>query len=252
MNYQTFRNILLSLGLLASTSALAQELSAELQLSTDEETCWYRICSAVPGMTDFAMTDVNAGGDSEDQEDLWRPALYLLQTETADYRSQWKLTAGEDGKVVITNRATGNSIGSVSMNAGNHNVTQLTPGATPGFTVTSLGNNAFKLESVEDDGVNRCLALAEKDSEPLSYPETDEGTSAVGWQFLAVEIDTGLGSTTSGRTIVRLADGRIAVENSTGWTLFNAQGEEMPRTTPLPTGVYLVKLPQKTVKVLIP
>ena len=251
MDYQTFRNVLPLLGLLASASVLAQDLSAELQLSTDEEICWYRICSAVPAMTDFAMTDVNAADAGKEQEDLWQPAVYLLQTETADHRSQWKLTAGEDGKVVITNRATGNSIGSISMNAGNHNVTQLTPGATPGFTVTDLDDNAFKLESVEDDGVNRCLALAKKHSEALAYPEADESASVVGWKFLAVEIDTGLGSTTSGRTVVRVADGRIAVENCTDWMLFNALGEQMPRTVSLPTGVYLVKLPQKTVKILV-
>ena len=46
--------------------------------------------------------------------------------------------------------------------------------------------------------------------------------------------------------------GRIFVKGCPEWQLFNASGEEMPRTVALPTGVYLVKMGQKSIKVLIP
>ena len=100
--------------------------------------------------------------------------------------------------------------------------------------------------------MNRCLALAEKDGETLIYPETGESTSVIGWKFFPVEIDTNIGSTKAGSPIIRVAGKRISVSGCSEWQLFSSEGEEMPRTVSLPTGVYMVKMPQKTVKVLIP
>ena len=254
MIYRTFRNLFWGISLLAALSASAQEqeFDSELQLSNDEVIYWYRICNAAPGMEGYAMTDLNPTENGEDHNDALRVSVYLLPTETDNHHSQWKLTAGEDGKVILTNRATSFQIGSFSYNVGSHNATCLTPSGTPGFTVTSLGDYAFKLESVENDGVNRCLALAERDGEPLTYPESGECTSVIGWKFFPVEIDTGIGSEKAGRSVISVKGKRISVSGCPEWQLFNTAGEEMPRTVSLPTGVYLVKMPQKTVKMLIP
>ena len=241
----------MGLALLTSLSASAQEFDSELQLSSDV-VYWYRICSAVPGMEGYAMTDLNGEVEGEDHEDALRMTVALLPTETEDYRSQWKLTAGEDGKVVITNRATGFQISNTSQSVGDHNLTWLTGSGAPGFTVTSLGDYAFKLESVEDDGVNRCLALADRSAEAITYPEAGESTSAIGWKFFPVEIDTGIGSMEGGRLVVQVKNKRIVVTGTPEWLLFNAAGEEMPRTTRLPAGIYMVKTPQRTVKVMVP
>jgi hypothetical protein len=252
MIYRTFRNLFWGIGLLAALSASAQEqeFDSELQLSNDEVIYWYRICSAVPGMDDYAMTDYNGMTLLTQFFDT----VFLMPTETDNHHSQWKLTAGKDGKVVLTNRATGHQIDSKSSAAkdANHNFTLINISGTPGFSVTSLGDDAFKLESVEDDGVNRCLAMAEKDGEALAYPETGESTSAIGWKFFPVEIDTEIGSAKAGRSVINVKGKRISVSGCPEWQLFNAAGEEMPRTVALPTGVYMVKMPQKTVKILIP
>ena len=257
MIYKTLKLVLLSAALFASLWAEAQDFGSEPTLSTDEVIYWYRICSAVPGLENYAMTDL---GGEVDGEDALRLAVYMLPTETEDYRSQWKLTAGDPstdsglgGNVILTNRTTGSQIGNQSHSNGNHNVTWLTFSSdAPGFTLTSLGNDAFKLESVEDDGVNRCLALADKDGEALSYPESDESTSCVGWKFFPVEIQTSIGSVKTDRATIRVAGKHILVSGCSDWQLFNASGEEMPRTAALQTGVYLVKMPQRTVKVAIP
>jgi hypothetical protein len=253
MTYKSLKTLSLGVALLASLSANAQEFDSELQLSTDI-VYWYRICSAVPGMESYAMTDLNGEVEGGDHEDVLYQNVFMMPTETEDYRSQWKLTAGENGKVIITNRATGSQISNQSSNNdGDHNKTWLTFSSdAPGFTVTSLGDYAFKLEGVEDDGVNRCLALADISGEAIAYPESGESTSVVGWKFFPVEIDTGIGSMKAGRTVVQVKNKRIYVIGSSEWQLFNAQGEEMPRTTSLATGVYMVKTPQRTIKVMVP
>lgn len=256
MTNKTLRKVFWALALLAPLSIGAQEFDSELQLSTDI-VYWYRICNAAPGMESFAMTDLNGEVEGEDLEDVLRMKVYMMPTETEDYRSQWKLTARKDGKIVITNRATGSQISNISGDSGklesNHNVTYLTFSSdAPGFTITSLGDYAFMLEGVEDDGVNRCLALADISGEAIAYPESGESSSVIGWKFFPVEIDTGIGSMKTGRTIVQVKGKRIFVTGCPEWQLFNAQGEEMPRTVALQTGVYMVKTQQRTIKVMVP
>ena len=248
MTYKPLKTLYLGVALLASMSAIAQDFDSELQLSNDETIYWYRICSAATGMEGFAMTDLNGMTDAEE----YFNTIFIMPTETEDTHSQWKLTAGEDGKVIITNRSTGNQIGNTSVDVGEFNATKLAEEGAQGFTVTSLGDYAFQLESVEDDGVNRCLALAYIEGEALSYPESAASSSIVGWKFFPVEIETGIGTTQAVRPVISVKNKRISVKGCSEWHLYNAEGEEMPRTTRLATGIYLVKLPQKTFKVAIP
>ena len=252
MIHKNLKRTLWSLVLLMSLPAGAQDLDSEPQLSNEETVYWYRICNAASGMDNYAMTDLNALMDGEDHDDLWRPAIYLMQTDTEDYHSQWKLTAAEDGKVLLTNRGTGLMIGNASVSVDNINVTQLTPKGAQGFTLTALGDNAYSLQSIEDDGVNRCLAMAEKNGEAIIYPESGESTSVIGWKFFPVEIETGIGTMKASHPVIQVKDRRIAVKGCTGWQLFNAKGEEMPRTVSLPAGIYMVRMQQKSVKVLVP
>ena len=108
------------------------------------------------------------------------------------------------------------------------------------------------LQSVEDDGVNRCLAMAEQDTDPLTYPDANESTSVIGWKFMLVEsVLTGIGSAEAGRPVIRVANKRVHVNGCPEWQLFNSQGEEMSRTTTLAVGVYLVKTPKEVFKVMV-
>ena len=153
----------MGLCLLAPAWLAAQEFDDELQLSSDV-VYWYRISNAAAGMDGLAMTDVNGSTGSEEYQNM----IFMLPTEADDLRSQWKLTAGEEGKVIITNRATGSQIAGTSLWEDDHNITALTTSGATGFTFTSLGESTYRLESVEDDGVSRCLALADKDGEAVA------------------------------------------------------------------------------------
>lgn len=247
MTFISLKRLFVGLCLLAPAWLAAQEFDDELQLSSDV-VYWYRISNAAAGMDGLAMTDVNGSTASEEYQNI----VFMLPTEADDLRSQWKLTAGEEGKVIITNRATGSQIAGTSLWEDDHNITALTTSGATGFTFTSLGEGTYRLESVEDDGVSRCLALADKDGEAIAYPESGESTSAIAWKFFPVEIETGIGSMEAGRQVISVKNGRISVAGSTEWQLFDASGEEMPRTVSLPAGVYLVKIGQKAIKVLMP
>ena len=236
MTFISLKRLFMGMCLLAPAWLTAQEFDDELQLSDEETVCWYRICTGATGLDGLAMTDVNGSTGSEEYQNM----IFMLPTEADDLRSQWKLTAGEDGKVIITNRATGSQIAGTSLWEDDHNITALTASGATGFTFTSLGDYAFKLESVEDDGVNRCLAFADKDAGTVLYPESGESESAIAWKFFPVEIETGIGSMSAGRQVISVKNGRISVAGSTEWQLFDTSGEEMPRTVLLPAGIYLV------------
>ena len=244
MKYNVFKMVLLGVGLLTSVWAGAQQFETDLQMSNDDAVYWYRICNASAGMQAYAMTDCSAL-DAICQ-------VQLLATENANEKSQWKLTAGTDGLVVFTNRATGLQLNGASVAVGEHNATQLTAEESQGFTLTELGDDAFSLKSLEDDGVNRCLALAERDAEALTYPDADVSTSIIGWKFIPVEtVLTGIRAAGAKDAVIRVANKRVYVSGCPQWQLFNAQGVEMPRTTALAAGAYLVKMGKEVRKVMV-
>ena len=223
----------------------AQQFASELQMSTESTAYWYRICNAYPGMQDNVMTDCS-------HQD-YNYQVQLLQTEMDDQYSQWKLTTvGINGKVVLINRATGLQLGGMSVNLGDHNATKLVANGSLGFTITPLGDNAFSLQGVEDDGMERCLALAERDTPAILWPEENQSASVIGWKFVPVEPQgTGiLGART--KAVIHVMGKRVFVSGCTKWQLFSFYGKEMSRNTMLAAGVYLVKTPDEVVKVMIP
>lgn len=239
-----FNRVLLSgVALLLALSARAQQFASELKMSTKEAVYYYRISNASFGMQDYVMTDSH--------EDDVIP-VQLLQTEMTEEKSQWKLTTvGLGDKVVLTNRATGLQLGGISLNIGDHNSTRLTANGSPGFTITLLGEDVFSLKCIEYDGVERSLALAERESPALIWPKENLSTSVIGWKFMLVDTtDTGINSADSGVSI-HVEGNCVFVNGCSKWQLFNTQGEEMHRTTMLPAGIYLVKTPNEVVKVMI-
>ena len=97
MTFISLKRLFMGLALLTPAWLAGQEFDSELQLSSDV-VYWYRICTAAPGLDGFAMTDVNTGSASDDYQNM----AFVLPTETDDIRSQWKLTAGEDGTGMST------------------------------------------------------------------------------------------------------------------------------------------------------
>ena len=237
------RALFLSVFLLAFISARAQQFASVLKISTDEEVYWYRICNASLGMQDYVMTDC-----SNDDDVI---QVQLLQTEMIEERSLWKLTTvGNDGKVVLTNRFTGFQLGGVSLNMGNHNATQLTDKGSQGFIITYLGEDAFSLQSVEDDGVERFLSLAKRDSPALNWPEQNQSTSIIGWKFIPVE-STGIFDTIISPAI-NVVDKHIFVSGCKSWHLLSLSGKVIPSHIILKAGIYLVKTSDRVVKVIVP
>lgn len=238
------KGIIISLFLLLALPIKGQDFASELQMSTEGTIYWYRICNAVPGMQDYVMTDCSS------QDIIYQ--VQLQKTAIDNEYSLWKLTAvGDDGKVVLVNRATGLLLGGRSFDQGDHNPTGLITNGSHGYTITSLGDNAFSLQGVEDDGVERCLSLAERDTPAFIWPERNLSTSAIGWKFLLVDSNTTGIFGTKTKSSVHVIDKRIVVNGSSRWQLFDILGREIPHDQVLAAGIYLLKTSNEAVKVMI-
>ena len=240
--YQVLLGIAL---MMTAATAWAQDW----QVSNDDATYWYRITPAQETLKSYAMTDAsNTDGIAQ---------LVMLATDDTEELSQWKITEanglGNEKFYIITNRKTGMMIQARSVNIGNHNATQLTlDDENNMFNISEIVDGAYRIQSTENDGVERALAIADCNGAALAWPtESELATSPVAWKFvLAEEVITGLNGAAVD-TAIRIANHRISVNGAKDWQLFNILGEEMPRTTDLPTGTYIVKIGDKSFKVVL-
>lgn len=226
----------------ASAFSLEAYIDNELSVSDDANTYWYRISSCAEGLENYAIS-------SNDASDMPLP---LIASDISDYQSQWMVSKNEDGLLQFSNRATGCAIAASSVENDAYNITQVAEQKEDGgwFKSQYAGANHYMLSSVEDDGVIRYLIATEQDALAVGFPAEDTNKSAVVWKFELVDTElTGIDGAQDTHVSIRPDKGRIFVSGASLWHIYNLQGVEMPRTTALPAGTYIVSTPQKTIKV---
>lgn len=240
---------LLMLALTATmVNGLWSTVNAQPQESDDDATYWYRIVCTMPNSGSYAMTDCS------NLDDVCQ--LQMLATNETEEKSQWKIVKHSQNQgVVLINRATGNMIDAKSFELDSLNATQLTTEEPQNpFHIEKLTGEtpSFSIWSIENDDNQRCLAMIDRNGGPLAYPSSATFGTPIAWQFTLIEEEiTGLSSQQDTPTSIRVANHRIAVKGAKRWQLFNALGEEMPQTTDLPAGAYIVKIGAKKVKVMV-
>lgn len=227
----------------ATTLSLEPYADHELSLSDEGANYWYRISSCAEGLENYAIS-------STDNPDAL--PLPLLNSEITDSNSLWMITKTADNLLQFTNRATGRVIAASSICTDNYNITQVANTKDEGgrFAAQFVGGNRYMLCSQEDDGMTRYLAATRQGEQSLAFPSELSNHSAVVWKFEIVETElTGINATDTTQIAIKASKGRIHVSGATQWHLYNLQGREMPRTTTLPEGIYIIQTPNKTIKV---
>lgn len=235
--------------LIASTIAKAESFSLEpfidhnLSISDEGTAYWYRISSCAEGLENHAITSTDDAADMP---------LPLLDTEITDERSQWMVTKGDNGLLQFTNRSTGSMIAASSVHNGSCNITQVAESKDDGgsFTAQFVGGTRYMLSAVEDDDVTRYLAATSQGNPAMAFPTEACNKTAVVWNFEIVESElTSLDGADATQISIEAHNGRIRVSGATEWHLYSLQGIELPRTTTLPEGIYIIQTPHKTIKV---
>ncbi|MDL2323502.1 hypothetical protein LJC52_05915, partial [Bacteroidales bacterium OttesenSCG-928-A17] len=222
-----------------------------VKISDDTNTTWYYITNTMEGYTNKCMTDVTALSENVkfSVEDI---------DKTSEYQ-QWKVLRNSadplDKKVQFVNKATNNIIQTNSVPYGLFTYIQYTTtfSESNGWNLNYIGDKQYEISGEETDGVVRYLFAAD---ESFTFPEVYvEGAlnSAFSWEFVMVE-GPGVGIDpiiTEDNIKVYVEDKKIVVKGTDDYRVWNIQGIQLVKDIRLSNGVYIVRLPNRSVKVLV-
>lgn len=205
---------------------------------------WYNILSAKDGVNNMAVKDNSKSNGSF--------PFAVTALDENDQTQQWKLIRdGDTGKVDIVNRATGFHILTNSFAEGVYNATM--NGYVmkhPGFTFSYLGLKQYAISGVENDDIERYLAMQDTGAEAVRLDPYAMPSSAFAWTLREAGYSTGVDAATV-KPLIKIANGTVSVENFKDYTVTNALGIAMPKDTRLLPGVYFVIAGGTTTKVTI-
>ncbi|MDR2683469.1 MAG: hypothetical protein LBB64_06345, partial [Dysgonamonadaceae bacterium] len=175
-----------------------------------------------------------------------------------DHSQQWKIVshpaASESGQVDFVNRATGRTIGTQTVYNDRFYYLQAITGAPAGegWQIRSLNNGLYEIASGASTAAWYWNAAA-GDESPHVYSGSPDKEQGFAWQFsLVEEFIPGLRQPEMPAGVrISVQDRVIRVEGVASYTIINIYGMHMPTHQPLPAGVYLVNIPDKTIKVLV-
>ena len=234
------KTILISaLFLLASMTSV----EAQIKYSNGSDEFWYNLLSAKSGVENLAITETPDG--------VYEITVAALDNENES--QQWKFVEDEStGNVYIVNRKSGNHILSDSRLQDIYNVTLIgLDSLNRGFKAAQIGDGQYAFSAIENDGIERYLALQELSAESVVLDEEDLSSSAFAW--IAQEIiPTGVKEISDDNFVISVtADRRIIVENAVNFRVRSLAGVELPKDASLEKGVYIVTVGSVSKKVSI-
>ena len=218
-------------------------VSAQIKFSSGSDEFWYNLLSAKAGVENFAITETNDGAFP----------ITVAPLEADNESQQWKFVEdATTGNLYIINRKSGNQILSDSRAEDVYNATLI--GLDPqnrGYKVSSIGDEQYSFSSIENDSIERYLALQELSAASVILDEENLNGSAFAWKAQEV-IPTGINEITAGSVVIYVtADRKIIVENAVNYKVTSLAGVELPKDVSLEKGIYLVTVGNVSKKVSI-
>jgi hypothetical protein len=206
---------------------------------------WYNIISAKSGTSNLAIKDnSNAGGAFP---------FVITTLDENDNSQQWKFIKNEaNDKMDIVNRATGLHIMTNSTPEGLFNAVMAGYFMkNTGYNFEYLGLGQYALNGLENDYIERYLALQDTQAKADSLNLSAMPNSEFSWTLKEAGFTSGINNTSEAKPAVQVVNGTIVVENATDYTVTSASGIVMPKSVKLQKGVYLVTIGKTTTKVII-
>jgi hypothetical protein len=179
---------------------------------------------------------------------------FSMQDYTANnHRQQWKIVnnLASAGSVNFVNRATGNLISAVPV-YDIYNYVQYAATETNGWQIDSLGNNQYQVRT-GPTGTEKYWNAATAGEAQDNYPKNTVLNTGFAWKFHLVDdgIYSAIDLPEYDNLRVLVKDRRIHVEGSAQYRIYTIQGISVNKNSELPSGIYLVTIKNKTVKVLV-
>lgn len=219
--------------------------TSSLQYSDDETVYYYNIISPNGNL---CMTTEAVASSTADTK-----SMKLVTFDTQNNYAQWKLVKRDNGKVDVINRATGDCILSRSSVTTGVNYTKMGKKDEnhTGLSFSLLGDDQYAISGVEEDGILRYLTnvTVGENADKLDLSVN----SNFAWKMVLAEtVITGIDGVKQTGESIKVKDGKIVIDGSQDYSVWNAEGMQMDKKAVLPAGVYVVRLANgKSAKIIV-
>ena len=218
-------------------------VSAQIKFSSGYDEFWYNLLSAKAGVENLAITETN---------DRAFP-ITVAPFEADNENQHWKFVEDEStGNIYIVNRKSGNQILSDSRLQDIYNATLCgLDSLNRGFKAAQIGDGQYVFSAIENDDIERYLALQELSAESVVLDEENLNSSAFAWVVKEITT-TGVEEISDENFVICVTDDRrIIVENVANYRVRSLAGIELPKDVSLEKGVYIVTVGSVSKKVSI-
>lgn len=212
-----------------------------------ETVTWYNIASSKAGNEGRIIVDNTSVVDAQYK--------FTVDTkESSDLNAQWRLVETEPGNVSIVNRATGNSISTNLTVQDKYNVPTADGKEVLATTwnLLPVSESQYAIASVGNDNIQRFLNAQVLGSEADELPDTDLDGTGFAWTFVQADTEVGIENTvTQQGGGVRVEDGRVIAPEGAKVSVFTPEGVELPASSRLTPGIYIVTVNGKATKIMV-
>ena len=114
-----------------------------------------------------------------------------------------------------------------------------------------LGLGQYAFCGVEDDGIVRYLSIQDASAPAESLNLSAMPSSSCAWTLKVAGHSTGVKDAIGSEVNVKVVGKRIVVEGADDYRVVNALGMDVPKSSALSTGIYLVLVGEETYKVTV-
>ena len=218
-------------------------IKSQIKYSNGSDEFWYNLLSAKSGVENLAITETLDG--------VYKITVTALDNENES--QQWKFIEDEStGNVYIVNKKSGNQILSDSRLQDIYNATLIgLDSLNRGFKAAQIGDGQYAFSAIENDGIERYLALQELSAESVVLDEENLSSSEFAWVVQEITT-TGIKEISADNFVIYVTEDRkIIVENVANYRVRSLAGVEFPKNVSLEKGVYIVTVGSVSKKVSI-
>jgi hypothetical protein len=217
-------------------------------VSDGKDTAWLRIQNAKTALAGKSLADV---GDTAPNG-----PFKLVDAVANDHTQQWKIVLkgapAESGRVDFINRATGRTIGTGTVYDRYYYLHAFSETeAHEGWRIQALSDGLYEIASGTLTGAWYWSGTTAGDP-PRFHTGSSDTEQGFAWRFQVEELpSTGFQPVETPDVRIYPRDRFIYVEGADRYTITNLYGLRMPNNQPLPVGIYLVTVHNKTTKVIV-
>ena len=213
------------------------------------ELIYYNIYSAKPEYSGKCMTDNSTAATSL--------KILISDSVAGNQYQQWemKAVAADTATYYLRNRKSHNYMQNSAVSSGDYDIVQVIGlrSKTKPYTVTFIGNGQVLISYADNNAINHYLCAADMDDDPENLYLDDVQDSRYAWYIQRVNATpTGVKNLALKDPVtVNVLNGHIVIGGTRNFSVYDMSGRLQPQYGMRMPGIYIVRTPAKSFKVLV-